>query len=264
MGNDGTPPRDEDRSRAGERDPLWSDELHATLSRLEASARAFLAKRGIPPRPDLQPASVVHSVVARALDRRPDANDCEHLLAILHTAVEQKIIDRLRRGGRGGRERTEADLGAPVDGAAPATPRSATADDEQGAVRLRAILSRAAPSADTARLVELHLFQGLSLGEAAKSLGISRDAAKDRYHSARSRVLDALLVPLRRTLSPDDTRIADAIFSERLDVAGAAAALGLGESSVRERMTEAVIPAILAAYGSHGAAAMTTLAFSRR
>ncbi|MBL9149695.1 MAG: hypothetical protein JNM94_13480 [Phycisphaerae bacterium] len=264
MGNDGTPARGDERSHAAERDPLRSNELQATLDRLEAAARAIIAKRGIPPRADVQPASVVQSVIARALDKRPDANDGEHLLAILHTAVEQKIIDRLRRGGRAGRERTEADLGAPVDGVSPATQRSATSDDEQGAVRLRAIMSRAAPSAETARLVELHLFHDLSLGEAAKSLGISRDAAKDRYHSARSRILDALLVPLRRALAADDARVADAIFIERLDVAGAAAILGVEEATVRTRLTDAVIPAILAAYGSHGAAAMTTLAFTKR
>lgn len=243
--------------------PLEAQEIESTLQRLEAIAQKAIARRGIPRRADLRPDSVAQSVVARALSNPPNARDREHVLAVLALAVEHKITDRLRRGGKAGREKCDADRSTPLPDAT--APDEIRADpEEEGAIaRFQAIGSRAIESVETWRLVEMHILRGMRLRDASASLSISRDAGKARYHSARGAVLAALMAPVLKALDAADAEVADAILSRCHDVESAAEELGRAPADIRQTLKEVVVPALLAAYGRGGTSAITTLARGR-
>lgn len=133
----------------------------------------------------LQATSLVHEVYLRLVDvsREPGWNSRGHFFAAAAEAMRRILIEEARRRTRqkrgGGRRRVSLDEAATL-----------TCDAESPADDLLALdealtkFETAAP--DQARLVKLRYFAGLTIEEAATSLGISIATAKRQWVYARS------------------------------------------------------------------------------
>jgi RNA polymerase sigma factor (TIGR02999 family) len=159
--------------------PLVYDELRQL-------AAAKLARER--PGQTLQPTALVHEAYLRLVDgdRAPHWNSRRHFFAAAAQAMRHILLDRardkrrLKRGG--GWRRLHLDR---IDVATEQSPDDLLALDE-------ALAKLAREDAVCAELVKLRLFTGLTLGEAADTLGLARRTA-DRYWAfARSWLYDAL------------------------------------------------------------------------
>jgi len=152
--------------------------LYAELRRLAARKLASQASGQT-----LQPTALVHEAYLRLVggeDKRQWDNR-GHFYAAAAEAMRRILLDRardkkrLKRGG--GRRRQELDLNAVLDDDAPG-------DD---LIDLDLALTRlAAVDAQAAALVKLRLFAGLTIEEAARSLGVSRRSAERDWTFART------------------------------------------------------------------------------
>ncbi len=153
--------------------PLVYDELKKL-----AAARLALE----PPGQTLQPTALVHEAYVRLVDVE-QAQGWEsrgHFFAAAAEAMRRILVDAARRKRRekhgGDRNRVA------LDDVAPAAP-----DLRHDLVALDAALTRlAAEDPQTARLVELRHFAGLSVAEAAQVLGISPRTADRVWAYARA------------------------------------------------------------------------------
>ena len=162
-----------DRQAAADLLPLVYDEL-----------RKLAATRMAAESPDhtLQPTALVHEAYLRLVGAA-DANrwdDRGHFFGAAAEAMRRILVDAARRKRREkhGGDRTRLAL----DEAEPAAP-----DPRDDLVALDAALTRlAAEDAQAARLVELRHFAGLSIPEAARTLGISPRTADRVWAFARA------------------------------------------------------------------------------
>jgi RNA polymerase sigma factor (TIGR02999 family) len=169
-----------DPRAAGELLPLLYDELRKL-------AREKLAREA--PGQTLDATALVHEAYLKMIgpgDDRPFA-DAGHFFAVAAEAMRHILVDRARRKRRekhgGGRRRVELH-----DDAHPAPP--SRADD---LLALDEALDRLAiEDPEAARLVQIRYFAGLSVEEAAASLGISRATAYRHWTFARAWLLDEL------------------------------------------------------------------------
>ena len=158
--------------------PLVYDELRAL-----AAQRLAREKSG----QTLQPTALVHEAYLRLVARgatsppgEPTWDSRGHFFAAAAEAMRRILVENARRKKRikygGGRERVDLDehdvpIGPP--------PEQVLALDE-------ALTRLAAEDAAAAQVVQLHFFGGLSLEEAAGSLGISRATAYRQWTYARA------------------------------------------------------------------------------
>jgi RNA polymerase sigma factor (TIGR02999 family) len=167
-----------DRKAAAELLPLVYDELRAlAAARLAAEA----------PGQTLQATALVHEVFLRLIgqdDARWESRS--HFFAAAAEAMRRILVEsarsrrRLKRGGR----RVRIELLDMAD---------SLADDPDLLLSLDELLSRLAEEDDTAaRLAHLHLFGGLSVGEAGQVLGLSRPVAYRNWKYARAWLREAL------------------------------------------------------------------------
>ena len=129
----------------------------------------------------LQPTALVHEVYVRMARQDPAAfADREHFLAVAATAMRQVLVDRARRRGavkRGGEwSRVTLDEGV-----------MRSSDRPVDVLELdRAITELAERSPRHARVVELRVFAGMTVPEAATILGVSVTTVEKDWRYARA------------------------------------------------------------------------------
>src|SRR5262249_33429119 len=175
--------------------PLVYDEL-----RRLAAQKLALEKPG----QNLQATSLVHEVYLRLVDvsREPSWNSRGHFFAAAAEAMRRILIEEPRRPTRhqrgGGEPQVSLDEAATIvwDGEHPA--EDLLALDE-------ALNKFEAVAPDQARLVKLRYFAGLTIEEAANSLGISIATAKRQWVYARSWLYGQLSGPVAAAEIPEES-----------------------------------------------------------
>jgi RNA polymerase sigma factor (TIGR02999 family) len=162
-----------DQEAAAQLLPLVYDELRRL-------AAARLAREA--PGQTLQPTALVHEAYLRLVD---DANERRwnsrgHFFAAASQAMRRILVESARRKGRvkhgGGLQRVDLEgLDVPVR----PPPEEILALDES-------LTRLAAEDPESARVVDLHFFAGLSIEEAAEALGVSRATAYRQWAYARA------------------------------------------------------------------------------
>jgi RNA polymerase sigma factor (TIGR02999 family) len=167
-----------DPQAAGRLLPLVYDELR----RLAAQKLSLEA-----PGQTLQPTALVHEAYLRLVGPSDGRRytDRGHFCAAAAEAMRRILVDNARRKRRGkhggGRRRVALEE----------VPAPASADEEL--LALDEALSRlAAADSEAAAVVQLRYFAGLSVEEAAHSLGMSRAAAYRHWTFARAWLLEEL------------------------------------------------------------------------
>jgi RNA polymerase sigma factor (TIGR02999 family) len=174
-------------SAADRGDPRAADQLLPLVyDELRRLAAARLAAE--PPGHTLQPTALVHEAYVRLVGGPPphDWDGRGHFFAAAAEAMRRILVNhardrnRLKRGG--GRVRLEL-----LDQA------GALAEDPDLVLSLDDLLTRlGVEDAAAARVAHLHLFGGLSVGDAAGAVGISRAAAYRNWKYARAWLREAL------------------------------------------------------------------------
>jgi RNA polymerase sigma factor (TIGR02999 family) len=153
--------------------PLVYDELRKLAARKLAHEK---------PGQTLQATALVHEAYLRLVGGQPEAGweSRGHFFAAAAEAMRRILVESARRKGRQkrGGARTRVDLDE-ADLACRMPPEDLLALDE-------ALANLAAEDPVKARLVALRFFAGLSLDEAAKSLGVSAVTAKRYWRYARA------------------------------------------------------------------------------
>jgi RNA polymerase sigma factor (TIGR02999 family) len=170
------------RSRAGDHDalnellPLVYDDLRKHAVRLFSGERRAIT---------LQPTALVSEAYLRLLgNRQIQWNDRNHFFAVASRLMRQILVDyaRARNADNRGGSHTHVTLGNAND--------EAVGDEEARIVEilnLDALLERlAARNARQAQVVELRIFAGLSVDEAAETLNMSPRTIKTDWQLARA------------------------------------------------------------------------------
>jgi RNA polymerase sigma factor (TIGR02999 family) len=136
----------------------------------------------------LQATALVHEVYLRLVDTKPPQhwNSRGHFFAAAAQAMRNILVDNARRKNRkkhgGGRQRVTLDEAFPE-----------TVNEPEGLLALDEALSRLAEEdQEAAQIVQLRYFAGLSIEQAAKTLGVSRAYAYRQWAFARAWLLQAL------------------------------------------------------------------------
>jgi RNA polymerase sigma factor (TIGR02999 family) len=159
--------------------PLIYDELRRLAAQKLAREKAGQT---------LQPTALVHEAYLRLVGGRTEAhwNGRTHFFAAAAEAMRHILVTNARKKRRvkrgGGRQRVPLDdaVAAP-----PAAPDDLLAFDE-------ALTRLAAQDPRAAQLVQLRYFAGLSVEEAAESLGLARATAYRHWAFARAWVLEEM------------------------------------------------------------------------
>jgi RNA polymerase sigma factor (TIGR02999 family) len=141
----------------------------------------------------LQPTALVHEVYLRLSKRNQEWTDRSQVLAAAAQAMRRILVDHARRRGRVKRGKGVRPVS--LDGIDVASP--AGTDDDPLALA-EALEALAAEDADKARLVELRAFGGLTLEEAADTLGVSRATAARSWAYAKAWLYQRLTAALQR------------------------------------------------------------------
>ncbi|MBL9149508.1 MAG: sigma-70 family RNA polymerase sigma factor [Phycisphaerae bacterium] len=251
--------------------------LHAAIetmaARMTSWAKGELRKRGINARSDLQPESLVQSVMAGGFERiLRNAKDPEHFEATIRLALKHKLIDRLKRGGAMGPVRAFADFREEAENAMAALPTNgprfeADLDAHKEFAKFdrfhRALTGADGLDATQWKILEDHLVHERSLGDIANDLGIQREAAKQRYATIRRRALALVHGHIARGLSTIAKMVAQKAFLDRADLDAISGATGLSEADVVFTLADEIVPAIVAQYGTAGAQVVAGLLGSR-
>src|SRR5262249_20849594 len=137
----------------------------------------------------LQATALVHEAYLRLVGPADERrwNDRGHFFAACAEAMRHILVDnarKKRRAKHGGERRR-----VPLEEAVPAPP----ADGEDLHANDEALTRLAAEAPEAAAVVQLRYFAGLSVEEAAQSLGLSRAAAYRHWTFARAWLLDELV-----------------------------------------------------------------------
>ena len=149
-------------------------ELYAELRRL--AARQL---RAHPAGDELQPAELVHEVYLRLADT-PAFRGRAHFLLVAVVAMRHTLADHARGRLRVKRGRGRRPVGLPADGPADARLEAEVVDV------LDAVAALAAVAPTQARLVELHVFDGLTMDRAAAELGLPVRSVERQWAAARA------------------------------------------------------------------------------
>jgi RNA polymerase sigma factor (TIGR02999 family) len=127
----------------------------------------------------LQPTALVHEAYVKLVDQRLDWKDRGHFFGVAARAMRQVLVDHARRKLA---QKRSAGVEVPLEGAGPAVaPRSLDL------LALDQALHRLAElDARQARLVELRVFAGLTVEEAARVLNCSAATASRDYRHAEA------------------------------------------------------------------------------
>lgn len=129
----------------------------------------------------LQPTALVHEAFLRLIEQNQvDFQGKQHFLALASMAMRRVLVDHARS-----RKRDKRGAGQRPDHLA--VEPAASWDDPLRLLAMDEALEKlAAKNPRQARVVELRFFGGLSLEEAAASLGVSRDTVKLDWRFARA------------------------------------------------------------------------------
>jgi RNA polymerase sigma-70 factor, ECF subfamily len=156
--------------------------VEALFPEVYTSLRAIAAEklRDEPAGHTLQPTALVHEVFLRLAEQeRARWNDSAHLLAVAAHMLRRVLIDHARKRLRRKRDsRRRVPLGNHVPASEGQWEQAIALDDALR--RLEEIDAR------MAGLVELRVFGGLTLEQAAGTLGVSRATAARDWHAARA------------------------------------------------------------------------------
>ena len=164
--------------RNGDRDSR--DKLAAAVYEpLRRLARGQL--RRLRPGATLSSADLVHEAYLKLVDpRQVDFKDRGHFFAVVATAMRHILVDHARR--RGARKRGAGDRAQPLEeGALPAPTR-----DERLVALDEALADLERLDPRLGRVVELRVFGGLSVEEAAEVLAVSPVTVKRDWRKARA------------------------------------------------------------------------------
>lgn len=216
-------------------------------------------------RVDLQPESVVMSVMARELPRLAVVcRDDQHLEARLVTAIRNRFIDRLRAKKHFNQgpqdERTRAEPADSDDGPGSVVIAFEQSGHEREALaRLVRTLTAACKDEDERTMVVQFLVKNQSWSAVAAQLGKNETAAKVAFSRLRQRLLTRVTEPLRLSLSGPEWGVVQAICIERRTVGEAAAELGTTRERVMEVFQSRILPALRAEYGVAGIESLVRL-----
>lgn len=164
--------------------------LPLVYAQLRAAAAIALAHES--PAHTLQPTALVHEAYLKLLGPRdlPWQNRA-HFYAAAAQATRRILIDHARakqaRGGRGGQgDRPAAGNPSPAD--LPDVAALASSDPEQILAVDRALARLEVEDPESAAIVKLRFFAGLSVEHAAEALGISPRSAARQWTFARARL----------------------------------------------------------------------------
>ncbi len=174
------------RARGGDATALESL-FEIVYDELRRRARARLG-RSAPG--GLDGTALVHEVCAKLLSRETlDARDRNHFFAIFSRAMRDAIVDAVRRDGaerRGGGAHHETVVDFVADGS---LLRIDVLAIEEALADLRAV------DADAAQMIDLRVFGGMTLAEAAELTGVTSAVARGHWDYGRawlSRRLEAI------------------------------------------------------------------------
>lgn len=161
-------------------EPLPTDQLFQdTYVQLRRVAEAYLHRE----RQDhtLQPTALIHEAYLRLAAHTGQWNDRQHFLGIAARVMRQVLVDwarhyRFQKRGGGHQLRVTLDENQLLE--LPAPPE--ILDLDQALLQLSDLAPR------RARLVELRVFAGMTLEEAAQALGISTATVVREWRSARA------------------------------------------------------------------------------
>lgn len=255
-----------DRLRSGSKTEQGRviDSLYTKLNqRAERIAAKMLGSKAR--RVDLQPESVVMSVMAKELPRLAVVCvDDQHLEARLVRAIRNRFIDRLRIKKHvnqdAGDERTRIDPLASDDGPGSVVIAFEQSSHERDALaKLVRTLAAACKNGDERTMVEQFLVRSQSWSAVASQLGKNEAAAKVAFSRLRQRLLEHVTEPLRFSLSGPEWAVVQAICVERRTVSDAAAALNTSQEHVLSVFQSRILPALRAEYGVAGIESLVRL-----
>jgi RNA polymerase sigma factor (TIGR02999 family) len=174
-----------DAAAAGDRQAA-DDVLPLVYDELRQLAAARMAAES--PGQTLQPTALVHEAYLRLVgsDRSPHWDSRGHFFAAAAEAMRRILVDAARR------KRTRKHGGHRRRVALPDVPAQPEVADEHLLALDEALTRLAAEDAVAARVVELRHFAGLSIEDAAATLGLSRATAYRHWTYARAWLRDAV------------------------------------------------------------------------
>lgn len=193
-------------------------------------------------RVDLDPESIVQSVIARESARAVEAaTDDHHLWARLRQAVDHKIIDRRRAAQRHAMSPLE-DVAARV---------YAAADSPDGLPRatLGDVIASVASEPARRKILEAILIEGLTCAEVARANASTEEALRAMLTRARPALLRAVIEPLRTFLAADEWRLCQEIVASRRGIAEAGQILGWSDDEVEQHTGDGIVAGLVAVYG---------------
>lgn len=153
--------------------------LPVVYDELRSLGRALMAR--IPPGNTLQGTSLVHEAYLRLVGSDVEPGDRAHFLALAATQMRRVLIDRAR--ARNTTKRGGGAVLVSLDGskvAAASTPAAEVLDLDRALTRL------AEQDARKARVVEMHVFGGMTYDEIARGLDVSPATARLDMRIAKS------------------------------------------------------------------------------
>jgi RNA polymerase sigma factor (sigma-70 family) len=224
-------------------------------------------------RADFQPESIVASVLARNMQEAVgQCRDDGHLDGWLRQAVRHELLDRVDKRRPESMPAQEGDDRAPAfdpadtqDG--PSTilmARDALAEDRQALARFFGQLQVAALTESDRTLLDLYVVERLEWEVIAERVGTTVGAARVAMKRLRDRLLPRIFEPIRKRLTDEEWRVAEAMFVARLPAERAKEALGLDADRIRTIAVNRVVPAILEEWGGQSAEMVLRLTGHRR
>lgn len=167
------------REKEGSRETPAAEKLPAAMyAKLREMAERFM--RGEGAGHTLQPTALVHEAFMRVADGKgADAASTTHVRALFAQAMRRILVDHARRkkARKRGGERVRVALEEQFVGGA----------SDEDLLDLNAVLEKLEKlDAAQAQLVELRIFGGMTVAEAAVEMGVSKRAAEREWTAARA------------------------------------------------------------------------------
>ena len=210
-------------------------------------------------RVDLQPESLIASVIKDHLDQALEASDgSEHAANNLKGAIRHKFLDRLRKGGKAGPalQFSQREAGGPDPCADEAGPYTYVMEsdrlrvDAQRFEQFKRIVSDNCSDDADREVMQGYLFDRKGWTEVAKQSGLGEAAARKRLSRMRAKVLSGVLQPLREQMPAELWAIAEGAMVKRQSYDVLTAALGKSAEEIERCMARIVSDYIAELYGA--------------